>query len=254
MWLQEMVDSGGCKMSTTSRNSYVRFSLDGHRGKKVKFTSSSRACGIPLTKRAATLNHFVRTGPKQTKMPRKVTTGISRQHKFPNRMCACGDGYCNYISRFLGTVITKKCSYVTPDKGNSNANKQLRSEKIYQKLTRFRKVRNDLFKTQVLTEPPQNTRFNEIHYSMLFLRSIKAFATRIPLLIDVELAKETNMFKKDLVGFCRHKNKKRVVVVPTLNTHQAIQVHYVMINTPNHFVTLIVGNVCTGSNSIQHQV
>ena len=213
-------------MSTTCRNSFVRFSLDGHCGKKVKFTTC-RVWGISRTKLAVTSKYTVRTGPKQTKMSRKVTNRMSRQHKFPNRMCACGDVYCNYISRFLGTVITKKCSYVPPDKGNSNANKQLRSEKIYQKLTRFRKVRNDLFKIQVPTEPPKNTRFNEIHYSMLFLRTIKAFATRIPLLIDVELAKKTNMFKKDLVGFCRHQNKKRVVVVPTLNTHQAIQVHYV---------------------------
>ena len=41
--------------------------------------------------------------------------------------------------------------------------------------------------------------------------------------MDVDVAKETNMFKQDLVRYYTHDRKNRVVVVPTLNAHQAIQ-------------------------------
>lgn len=209
-------------MSTNVRTSFAKFFVDGRCGKRLKFT---RTCGISTTKRTDPINHGVRTGPKVSTVLRKVTTGKSRQGKYQNRMCACGDIYCNYISRFLGTQITEKCSYPHPDNGNTDVNKQLRSEKIYRQLTKFRKLRNDLFTIQVPPDPPKNTRFNEIHYSMLFLRSIKGSIQKIPHSIDVELAKQTNMFKEDLVGYYSHQRKTRVVVVPTLSAHQAIQVY-----------------------------
>ena len=46
---------------------------------------------------------------------------------------------------------------------------------------------------------------------------------RIPETLDVDVAKETMMFKPDLVRYDTHFRKKRVVVVPTLNAHEAIQ-------------------------------
>ena len=90
----------------------------------------------------------------------------------------------------------------------------------------FRKVRNDLFVTQVPPDPPKNTRFNEIHYPILFLiRAVKMCKGKrgIPKSIDVDVAKKTNMFKGDLVRYYKRYRKKRVVVVPTLNAHQTIQ-------------------------------
>ena len=212
-------------------NSFVTFYVNGRCcGMKLKFT---RHCDVFLKKTPCTWNNASRTGAKVLEILEKVTTGKSRHkemqtHRNPNRTCACGDVYCNYISRFLGTTKTEKCYYTHPDKCNKDVNKQLRSEEIYKRLTEFRKIRNEMFEDQVPTEPPKNVRFNEIHYPILFLRSINESKKRIPSSIDVQLAKQTNMFKEDLVGYYRHFRQTRVAVVPTLNTHQTIQVYTIM--------------------------
>ena len=197
------------------RNGFVRFSVDGRCGQKKKLTSRRvpRTCVISTTKASGVINHVVKTGKPRKKKRR-------------NRTCACGDIYCNYISTFLGTMITAECSYANPNEGNRTPNKQFRCEKIHKQLVMFRKVRNDLFTTQVPPDPPKNTRFNEIHYPILFLiREVKMCKSkrRIPETLDVDVAKETMMFKPDLVRYDTHFRKKRVVVVPTLNAHEAIQ-------------------------------
>ena len=191
-------------MSTITRKGFVKFTLDGHSGNKIPFV--------------------VRTGPKMSVTSRKK--GNPTKDRNTNRTCACGDIYCNHISKFLGTMITEKCSYQNPDQRNKDPNKQLRCEKIYHQLVTCRKTRNDLFKTPVSEVPPKCGRFNEIHYSMSFLmRAVKRSKRRIPESMDVGVAKETNMFREDLVRYYKHYRKERVVVVPTLNAHQAIQVY-----------------------------
>ena len=196
-------------MCTITRNGSVKFSLDGRCGKKVKFVKAWVVSQTHVSARS-----------------RKVKTGKPRKKTYVNRPCACGDMYCNRISKFLGTMITEKCSYQNPDQYNKDANKQLRSEKIHNLLITCRKTRNDLFTTPVPTDPPKHGRFNEIHYSILFLmRAVKRSKRRIPESMDVGLAKETNMFREDLVRYYKHYRKERVVVVPTLNAHQAIQVY-----------------------------
>ena len=140
-------------MSTITRNGFVRFSVDGRFGKKMKLT---RTCVICPTKLSGVIHRVVKT--------RK-----SRQRKSPIRSCACGDNYCNYISKFLGTMITEKCNYPYPAEGKRGPNKQFRCEKIHKKLVMFRKERNDLFTTQVPTYPAKRAQFNEIHYPIAFL-------------------------------------------------------------------------------------
>ena len=195
-------------MSTITRNGFVKFCLDGRCGKKVKFV---KAWVVSQT------HVYARS--------RKVKTEKLREKTFVNRPCACGDMYCNHISKFLGSMITEKCSYQNPDQCNKHPNKQLRCEKIYHQLVTCRKTRNDLFKTPVSEVPPKCGRFNEIHYSMSFLmRAVKRSKRRIPESMDIVVAKETNMFREDLVCYYAHHRKHRVVVVPTLNAHQAIQV------------------------------
>ena len=195
-------------MSTITRNGFVRFSVDGRFGKKMKLT---RTCFICPTKPPGVIHHVRKT--------RKC-----RQSKSPIRSCACGDIYCNYISKFLGTMITEKCCYPNPAEGKRGPNKQFRCEKIHKKLVMFRKERNDLFTTQVPTYQAKFARFNEIHYPIAFLiRAVKRSKSRIPVSIDVEEAKETNMYKEDLLRYYKHERKTRVAVVPTLNVHQAIQ-------------------------------
>ena len=196
-------------MSTISRNGFVKFCLDGRCGKKVKFVKAWVVSQTHVCTRS-----------------RKVKTGKFRKESYVNRPCACGDMYCNHISKFLGSMITEKCSYQNPEQYNKDANKQLRCEKIHNQLVTCRKTRNDLFTTPVPTDPPKHGRFNEIHYSILFLmRAVKRSKRRIPESMDVGVAKETNMFREDLVRYYKHYRKERVVVVPTLNAHQAIQVY-----------------------------
>ena len=196
-------------MSTITRNGFVKFCLDGRCGKKVKFVKAWVVSQTHVSARS-----------------RKVKTGKPRKKTYVNRLCACGDMYCNHISKFLGSMITEKCSYQNPEQYNKDANKQLRCEKIRNHLVTCRKKRNDLFTTPVPTDPPKHGRFNEIHYSILFLmRAVKRSKRRIPESMDVGVAKETNMFREDLVRYYKHYRKERVVVVPTLNAHQAVQVY-----------------------------
>ena len=207
-------------MSTIIRQGSVKFCLDGHCGEKVMFV---KAWVISQTKPSGTFDNVARTGPQESVTFSKI--GKPRRKAYANRTCACGDIYCNHISKFLGTMITEKCSYQNPDQCNKHPNKQLRCEKIYHQLVTYRKTRNDLFKTPVSEVPPKCGRFNEIHYSMSFLmRAVKRSKRRIPESMDIVVAKETNMFREDLVCYYKHYRYERVVVVPTLNAHQAIQV------------------------------
>ena len=126
-------------------------------------------------------------------------------------------------------MIKTKCRSKKPNEGNRSSKKQFRYEKIHNQLVMFRKVRNDLFATQVPPDPPKNGRFNEIHYPILFLiRVVKMCKGKraIPKSINLDVAKETNMFKADLVRYYKRDKTKRAIVVPTLNAHQAIQVEF----------------------------
>ena len=191
-------------MSTITRNGFVKFTLDGHSGKKIPFV--------------------VGTGPKKSVTSRKK--GKPTKKRYVNRTCACGDTYCNYISKFLGTLITSKCSYQHPDKHNKNPNKQFRCQKIHDQIVTCRHARNNLFEIPVPAVPPAGGRFNEIHYSLLFLMgAVKRTQKRIPESMGVEEARKTKMFREELVRYYTHYRKERVVVVPTLNAHQAIQVY-----------------------------
>lgn len=191
-------------MSTITRKGFVKFTLDGHSGNKIPFV--------------------VRTGPKMSVTSRKK--GNPTKDRNTNRTCACGDIYCNHILKFLGTLITSKCSYQHPDMYNNNSNKQFRCQKIHHQVVTWRRTRNDLFEIPVPAVPPTGGRFNEIHYPLLFLmNAVKRTQRRIPESMDVEEARETQMFKKELLRYYTHNRKERVVVVPTLNAHTAIQVY-----------------------------
>ena len=210
-------------MTKITRNGYVKFRLDGRCGDKVKFT---HAWVFSQIKPAGVFDNVVRTGLKKVSETSRKT-GKPTKKRYPNRMCACGDKYCNHISEFLGTIITEKCCYQHPDRCNKDGNKRLRCEKVHHHLVQCRKQRNDLFKRSVSETPPKGARFNEIHYSISFLmRAVKICKTkrRIPESIDVKMATETDMFRNDLLRYYSHHRTKRVVVVPTLNAHQAIQV------------------------------
>jgi len=92
-------------------------------------------------------------------------------------------------------------------------------------ILKWRRERNELFVGhQVSEEPHPRDRFNEIHYPILFLRRYKK-RRRIPESVEIVEAKEWNMFDKSLVVMDTHYRRERVAVVPTLSTHEAIQVN-----------------------------
>ena len=228
---------------TDAINRAVIFTLNGRRerrlepkpAKRVTFTLNGFVCGKQLEFRDTTLvsqigvdahvslaSQIVVGKNVLSHNPRKV---ISKGHTDAiNRCCACGDPYCNIITKFLGTVLVKtKCSYAYPSKLQSKK-KQFRSKQIRLKLTEFRTNTNKRFRHQIPSEPHKNDRFNEIHYPISFLNKFKT-NRRIPESIDIDMAKQVNMFRHDLVRADSHTRKQCVVVVPTLDAHQSIQVN-----------------------------
>jgi len=92
-------------------------------------------------------------------------------------------------------------------------------------IVKWRRERNKLFvDREVPEEPHPLDRFNEIHYPILFLRRYNE-RRRIPESLEIDEAKKWSMFDKSLVVMDRHYRKERVLAVPTLSTHQAIQVN-----------------------------
>ena len=162
---------------------------------------------------------------------RKSTKPTRRQRKIvkstrTERVCACSDPYCNIVAKFLGSLITRKCSYSHPLKSDiKTGNKRVRCESIFMQILKWRRERNERFvHCQVPEEPHSRERFNEIHYPILFLREYNN-RRRIPESLAIAKAKIWNMFDKSLVVMDRHYRKQRVVAVPTLSTHEAIQVN-----------------------------
>ena len=160
---------------------------------------------------------FTKPTRRQRKLVKSTRTG---------RICACSDPYCNIVAKFLGSLITSKCSYSHPsNKDIKTENKRLRCESIFMQILKWRRERNELFVGhQVSEEPRPRDRFNEIHYPILFLRRYNK-RRRIPESVEIVEAKEWNMFDKSLVVMDTHYRRERVVVVPTLSTHEAIQVN-----------------------------
>lgn len=158
---------------------------------------------------------------KPTRRQRKLVKSTRRE-----RVCACSDPYCNIVANFLGSWITRKCSYSHPLKSDiKTENKRLRCESIFMQILKWRRERNERFvHCQVPEKPHSRDRFNEIHYPILFLREYNN-RRRIPESLAIAEAKKWNMFDKSLVVTDRHYRKERVVAVPTLSTHEAIQVN-----------------------------
>ena len=126
-----------------------------------------------------------------------------------NESCLCGNKYCNSVAKFLGSVVNVKCHYKRPSEfGNKRFPKKLKRSKI----TRGRQDQN--------RSPPSRTaRFNEIHFSIVFLKEHKEWS-RLPMEISLDLAARSKMFDHDFVW------DNKTLVIPTLKTHEAIQVSY----------------------------
>ena len=145
-----------------------------------------------------------------------------------DRFCACGDPYCNIITKFLGTrIVSSKCYYDHTLKSQIPKTR-FRSQAIVKKLKMFRMNTSRRFRFQFLRqlapEPAEGVPFNEIHYPILFLNKFVG-KQRIPESIDIDLAKRVNMFNDELIWWNPSHQKKCMIVVPTLDAHLAIQVN-----------------------------
>ena len=131
-----------------------------------------------------------------------------------NESCLCGNKYCNSVAKFLGSVVNAKCHYKRPSVfDNKRFPKKLkRSKIIHSRVQEWRKDQN--------RSPPSRTaRFNEIHFSIVFLKEHKEWS-RLPMEISLDLAARSKMFDHDFVW------DNKTLVIPTLKTHEAIQVSY----------------------------
>jgi hypothetical protein len=151
---------------------------------------------------------------------KRNTSNVSvRKNRSRNESCMCGEKYCNSIAKFLGSVVTGRLSYKRPSSfiNNGGSAKSLkRCEIIHRRIQEWRKdQQNQNNKISIL--PSKTARFNEIHYPILFLKEKKKNA-RLPMQISVDLARRSKMYSSDFVF------NKKVLVIPTLKAHEAIQV------------------------------
>ena len=129
-----------------------------------------------------------------------------------NESCMCGNKYCNSVAKFLGSVVNMKCSYKRPS--------DFDNERFPKKLKRSRIIHSQILKwrqDQDSTPPSRTARFNEIHFSIMFLKEHKG-CSRLPMEISMDLARSSKMFDHDFVW------NNKTLVIPTLKTREAIQV------------------------------
>ena len=130
-----------------------------------------------------------------------------------NESCMCGNKYCNSVAKYLGSVVSMNYSYQRPSQfGNERFSKKLKRSKIIH--SRIQEWRQD----QHSTPPSRTSRFNEIHFSIMFLKQHKG-RTRLPMEISMDLAHRSKMFDHNFVW------NNKTLVIPTLKTHEAIQVY-----------------------------
>ena len=72
-------------------------------------------------------------------------------------------------------------------------------------------------------EPTQSCRFNAIHYPKLFLHHNRNRA-RLPLSLTMSDAVKFGMYKEEFTYFDRRTRKLRILTIPMVNSHQALQV------------------------------
>lgn len=157
------------------------------------------------------------------------------------KSCACGDPLCNRIGEFLGHVVTMKCGYRRSSEFEDEQKKRKKVRGVQIKRKRCELIHEEIVamrrrfledkherarkytQTQISKEPAKSSRFNEIHYPIAFLQKMKN-AIRLPMGIEICEATLWGMYREDFLYHCTHSKRKKVLVVPTLGTHQAIQV------------------------------
>ena len=149
---------------------------------------------------------------------RNTTDVYTRKHRPRNEVCMCGDKYCNRIAKFLGSVVTRRCSYTRPSEFNNGRSLECltRGEIIHRRIQGWRKEQQKQ-NNKISIVPSKTARFNEIHYPILFLKKKKTYR-RLPMKISKTLARRANMYSCDYV--CN----KKVFVIPNLKADEAIQV------------------------------
>ena len=80
-------------------------------------------------------------------------------------------------------------------------------------------------KTIISSEPASSCRFNQIHYMKLFLLQNRR-RCRLPISLMVKDAVKFGMYKEDFTYIDKRTKRKKVLTIPMLNAHEALQVIY----------------------------
>ena len=137
--------------------------------------------------------------------------------------CACGNTWCNTVSKFLGPpVVSRNLCYKRPSQFKdpritySHKNKFKRAEIIDRQMRKWRKEFNNEWSLST------SARFNEIHYPRQFLHAFGE-CTRLPMTIPISLAKQVGMFREEYIVYNPRVKLHSVLVVPCLTATQAMQ-------------------------------
>ena len=171
------------------------------------------------TSRAVQPVYSARSSTQIASLPKKRKLTHYNQH------CACGDRTCNSTQEQLGKVLVSRCRFPPPPTRfpNDSAIQRLPANKR-RKLVRSKKLQDQIIAWRVSNKadslhPHPAARVNELHYPMEFLQSLKrAGKKQIPSYVTIQFAKESGMYRDDLVV------DDKVVVVPRLTREEACTV------------------------------
>ena len=145
-----------------------------------------------------------------------------KQRQRGSTCCACGDVWCNSVSKFFGPpVANRKLCYRRPSQFKSppvtysHKNKLKRAQIVHNRMLEWRKECGN--KVTLST----SARFNEIHYPRQFLHDVGE-CTRLPMTIPIPFAKKVGMFRDEYVVYNPRLDLHSVLVVPCVTTTDAL--------------------------------
>ena len=192
--------------------------------KEAKRTCKAAAIeSASKTKKEKRKKRHEHSNTRSAKRRRSVIRHRVRRRKRGLTCCACGDTFCNAVSKFLGPpVVNRRLCYKRPAEFKdkrvtySHENKFKRAQIIHSQMIEWRKKFNN--KWPLAT----SARFNEIHYPRKFLHEVGE-CTRLPMTIKISLAKQVGMFSNEHIVYNPRLKLRSVLVVPCLTATQAMQ-------------------------------
>ena len=176
----------------------------------------------------------------------------SRGEKLKREKCACGDVLCSAITQFLNTSKWNKCWYKRPKEfGDKFPHKRRRSELVHNQFMLWRKevsknpsyqifineindlclmhawcdrLHVDILKGQQIKNQRNLVdlmRFTTQHYFYIIIEIVRDYLCRWQWMSD---AVKFGMYKEEFTYVDKRTRKLRILTIPMVNSHQALQV------------------------------